>query len=153
MKQVIIYTDGSSLKNPGSSGWAAVLTFNQHEKELSGGYKLSTNNRMEIMAAIMALESLKQPCKVALHTDSRYVIDGITKWITGWLKRDWVDAKKKPVKNKDLWQRLLTATQQHQIDWIHVKAHSGVELNERCDQLAKDAAKRDNLPEDEGYVK
>ena len=152
MKEIDIYTDGSSLSNPGPSGWAGVLLYKGKTKELSDGYDLSTNNRMEILAAIETLNALREPCKVHLHTDSRYLIDGITKWIKGWIKRGWKDSKKKAVKNKDLWLALLEATKPHKITWVHVKAHSGVEYNERCDKLAKNAAKRPERKIDHGYL-
>lgn len=151
MKEVTIYTDGSSLKNPGPSGCASVLIYEGKEKELQNGYKLSTNNRMELMAIIQALQALNQKCSVNLYTDSRYAIDGATKWMHGWIKRDWKDSKRNPVKNVDLWQEIAKLVNKHNINWHHVKAHSGVELNERCDKLAKKAAKEKNLNEDLGY--
>lgn len=151
MSEVIIYTDGSSLSNPGKSGWAAVLKFNENYKEINQGYELSTNNRMEIMACIESLKLLKLPCKVKLHTDSKYVIDGITSWIHGWKQRGWVNSKRKPVENKDLWLILDEVASKHSIQWIHVKAHSGIELNERCDELAKEAANSSDLLIDENY--
>ena len=134
---VIIHTDGACKGNPGPGGWGAVLQAGGgHEKELWGGEPNTTNNRMELMAAIMALEALKRPCKVELHTDSKYVMDGISKWIFGWKKNGWKTADKKPVKNADLWQRLDAARLRHDVKWRWVKGHAGHELNERADQLA-----------------
>nr|AJO70731.1 ancestral ribonuclease H AncB [synthetic construct] len=150
MKQIEIYTDGSCLGNPGPGGWGALLRYNQHEKELSQGYAQTTNNRMELMAAIEALNSLKEPCNVILYTDSQYVKNGITKWIHNWKKNNWKTASGKPVKNQDLWQALDEAIQRHQIDWRWVKGHSGHPENERCDQLARQAAENPTQ-EDAGY--
>ncbi|MGL4859678.1 MAG: ribonuclease HI [Enterobacteriaceae bacterium] len=150
-KQVEIFTDGACLGNPGPGGYAAVLRYKQHEKELSGGYHLTTNNRMELLAAIMALEALSQPCSIILHTDSQYVRQGITKWIHNWKQRGWRTADKKPVKNSDLWQRLDSAEQRHQVEWRWVKGHSGHPENERCDELAKVAAQNPTA-EDSGYT-
>ena len=134
---VIIHTDGACKGNPGPGGWGAVLQAGGgHEKELWGGEPNTTNNRMELMAAIMALEALKRPCKVELHTDSKYVMQGITEWMRGWKARGWLTADKKPVKNADLWQRLDEARLRHDVKWRWVKGHAGHELNERADQLA-----------------
>ncbi|MFN3878774.1 MAG: ribonuclease HI [Brevundimonas sp.] len=134
---VIIHTDGACKGNPGPGGWGALLqTGGGHEKELWGGEANTTNNRMELMAAIMALEALKRPCKVELHTDSKYVMQGITEWMRGWKARGWLTADKKPVKNADLWQRLDAARLRHDVNWRWVKGHAGHELNERADQLA-----------------
>ncbi|WP_428063473.1 ribonuclease HI [Brevundimonas sp.] len=134
---VIIHTDGACKGNPGPGGWGAVLQAGGgHEKELWGGEPNTTNNRMELMAAIMALEALKRPCKVELHTDSKYVMQGITEWMRGWKARGWLTADKKPVKNADLWQRLDAARARHEVKWRWVKGHTGHELNERADQLA-----------------
>lgn len=137
---VEIATDGACKGNPGPGGWGALLRFGGKEKELSGAENPSTNNRMELMAAIRALEALKKPCRVTLSTDSRYVMDGLTKWIHGWLKNGWKTADKKPVKNADLWQQLLAAAAPHRIDWKWVKGHAGHPDNERADKLASDAA-------------
>ena len=134
--QVIIYTDGACKGNPGPGGWGVFLRYNEHKKELYGGDKSTTNNRMELMAAIIALESLKKPCEVKLYTDSKYVLQGITEWMDNWKKRGWRTAAKKPVKNDDLWRRLDLARENHQIDWIWVKGHSGDEGNEMADMLA-----------------
>ena len=134
---VIIHTDGACKGNPGPGGWGALLqTGGGHEKELWGNEANTTNNRMELMAAIMALEALKRPCKVELHTDSKYVMQGITEWMRGWKARGWLTADKKPVKNADLWQRLDAARLRHDVKWRWVKGHAGHELNERADQLA-----------------
>ncbi|WP_210396298.1 ribonuclease HI [Motiliproteus sediminis] len=151
MKQITAYTDGSCLGNPGPGGYGALLLFGKHHKELSQGYRLTTNNRMELMAAIAALEALTEPCKVILTTDSQYVRQGITQWIQGWKRKGWKTANKQPVKNVDLWQRLDAATRQHDIDWRWVKGHSGHPENERVDDLARDAASGDNLIEDSGF--
>lgn len=140
MKKVEIFTDGACKGNPGPGGWGAVLRTGGHEKELSGHAPATTNNRMELTAVIEALAALKSPCEVALHTDSRYVIDGITKWIFGWQKNDWKNAAKKPVLNIDLWQALLIAVRPHKISWHWVKGHAGHPENERADKLASDAA-------------
>ena len=137
---VEIATDGACKGNPGPGGWGALIRSGAHEKELSGGEALTTNNRMELMAAIEALNALKRPCAVTLSTDSRYVMDGLTKWIHGWKRNGWRTADKKPVKNAELWQALLAAAERHQIDWKWVKGHAGHPDNERADKLASDAA-------------
>jgi len=136
LPEVEIFTDGACKGNPGPGGWGAVLRSNGKERELSGGEALSTNNRMELMAAIEALNALKRPCHVQLYTDSNYVRDGITKWIHGWRRNGWKTADKKPVKNAELWQALVEATEPHRIDWHWVKGHSGHPENERADALA-----------------
>ena len=137
MSHVIIHTDGACKGNPGPGGWGAVLqTGGGHEKELWGGEANTTNNRMELTAAIMALEALTRPCRVDLHTDSKYVMQGVTEWIHGWKARGWKTADKKPVKNDDLWKRLDAARQRHEVHWRWVKGHAGHELNERADALA-----------------
>lgn len=133
---VIIYTDGACRGNPGKGGWGVLLRYKGSIKELHGGEYETTNNRMELMAAISALEALKKPCVVHLHIDSKYVLDGITKWMPNWKKAGWKTAAKKPVKNEDLWQRLDFAIQTHTIDWRWVKGHSGNQGNERADALA-----------------
>jgi ribonuclease HI len=137
---VEIATDGACKGNPGPGGWGAVLRHGKIEKFLSGGEAHTTNNRMEMLAAIMALEALKRPCQVQLSTDSVYVRDGITKWIGGWQRNGWKTAAKKPVANADLWMRLLDAAAPHRIEWLWVKGHAGHTDNERADQLASDAA-------------
>jgi ribonuclease HI len=135
--QVVIHTDGACSGNPGPGGWGAVLHYGEKEKELWGGELQTTNNRMELMAAIQALEALNKPCKVELHTDSTYVMKGISEWIHGWKRRGWLTADKKPVKNDDLWKRLDHARLRHQVDWRWVKGHAGHEYNERADLLAR----------------
>jgi ribonuclease HI len=137
MTEVVIYTDGACSGNPGPGGWGAVLRWNGTEKDLHGGELQTTNNRMELMAAISALEGLTRPSQVELHTDSKYLLDGITKWITGWQRNGWRTAAKKPVKNEDLWRRLVTAMDRHEIRWVWVKGHAGDEGNERADELAR----------------
>jgi ribonuclease HI len=139
MNHVEIYTDGACSGNPGPGGWGAILVFKTERKELSGGEILTTNNRMELMAAIAALEGLKRACDVHLYTDSMYLKDGITKWIDGWKKKGWKTADKKPVKNIDLWQRLDLARERHTISWRWVRGHDGHELNELADALARAA--------------
>ena len=136
---VDIYTDGACSGNPGPGGWGAILRYNGIEKELSGSDPGTTNNRMEMMAAIAALEALKRPARVRLHTDSTYLKDGITKWIHAWKARGWKTAGKKPVKNQDLWQRLEAAIEPHEVTWFWVKGHAGHLENERADELARDA--------------
>jgi len=136
---VEIFTDGACSGNPGAGGWGALLRYKGHEKELSGGEKETTNNRMEMMAVIMALESLKRPSKVKLTTDSKYVKDGLTKWIDGWIKNNWKTASKKPVKNVDLWQRLQEVSKNHDLEIFWVRGHDGHKENERVDKLAVDA--------------
>jgi len=135
--KVVIYTDGACSGNPGPGGWGALLMFGAQEKELCGGERQTTNNRMELMGAIQALEALTKPCKVELHTDSQYVMKGISEWIRGWKARGWLTADRKPVKNEDLWRRLDAARQRHDVDWRWVKGHSGHEQNERADGLAR----------------
>ena len=135
---VVIHTDGACSGNPGPGGWGAILRYNGHEKELKGGEPLTTNNRMELTAAIMALEALKRATTVELHTDSQYVKDGISKWIHGWKRNGWKTADKKPVKNVELWQRLDLALQRHQVSWHWVRGHAGHDDNERADELARE---------------
>lgn len=136
MTEIEIYTDGACKGNPGPGGWGALLRTGGHEKELFGGELLTTNNRMELMAVISALNALTRPCAIILHTDSQYVKNGITTWIHGWKKNGWKTADKKPVKNADLWLQLDEAQKRHRIDWRWVKGHSGHEFNERADELA-----------------
>ena len=142
MKHVEIFTDGACKGNPGKGGWGAVLRMGEREKELSGSERETTNNRMELMAAIEALNALKQPCRVTLHTDSKYVLDGITRWVFGWQKNGWKTADRKPVKNGDLWIALIEAVRPHRVEWVWVKGHDGHPENERADKLASDAALR-----------
>jgi ribonuclease HI len=136
-KRVTIYTDGACSGNPGPGGWGAILSFGDHKKELNGGEPATTNNRMELTAAIAALETLKQSCAVDLYTDSEYLRKGITGWIHGWKRNGWRTADKSPVKNVDLWQRLDAALGHHQVHWRWVKGHAGHALNERADELAR----------------
>jgi ribonuclease HI len=134
---VEIWTDGACSGNPGPGGWGAILSFKGKERELSGGEAMTTNNRMELMGAIAALETLTRPCTVALHTDSQYLRQGITAWIHGWKKNGWKTADRKPVKNEELWKRLDLALGRHKIEWKWVKGHAGDEMNERADVLAR----------------
>jgi ribonuclease HI len=138
-KPVVIYTDGACSGNPGPGGWAAILTYGDHCKEISGGEAVTTNNRMELTAAISALDALKQASRVELHTDSEYVMKGITQWIHGWKRKGWRTAGGDPVKNADLWQQLDAARQRHQVDWRWVRGHAGHPENERADELAREA--------------
>jgi ribonuclease HI len=135
--KVVIYTDGACRGNPGPGGWGAVLLFGPHEREIWGGEAATTNNRMELTAAIEALEALKRPCRVELHTDSKYLQTGISEWLPGWKARGWRTASKSAVKNDDLWRRLDAARLRHEVDWRWVKGHAGHELNERADALAR----------------
>ena len=152
MKEVALFTDGSCLGNPGPGGWAAILEYRGHLKELSQGYKLTTNNRMELLAVINGLAVLKESCSVQITTDSQYVKNGMTSWLAGWKRRNWVNSQKKPVKNKDLWQRLDQECSRHKIHWYWVKGHAGHTQNERCDELAKNAALGDGKIPDQGFV-
>lgn len=136
---VDIWTDGACSGNPGPGGWGAILAYGGAEKELSGAEAATTNNRMELMAAIQALEALKRSSKVRLHTDSKYVMDGVTKWIHGWKKNGWKTADKKPVKNEDLWKRLDEVNARHEVTWKWVKGHADNEMNNRADELARNA--------------
>jgi ribonuclease HI len=139
LSHVIIHTDGGAAPNPGFGGWAAILSFGDRDKELKGGEPDTTNNRMELMAAISALEALKRPCRIDLHTDSKYVQQGISQWIHNWKRNGWKTADKKPVKNGELWQRLDAAVALHQVRWHWVKGHAGHEFNERADRLVGEA--------------
>lgn len=140
MKNVEIFTDGACKGNPGPGGWGAVIRYGKHEKEISGSEPETTNNRMEMTAAINALNLLIEPCAVTLHTDSKYVLDGITKWVEGWQRNGWKNASKQPVRNADLWHALIEAVARHKIQWVWVKGHNGHIENERADRLASDAA-------------
>lgn len=144
MKKITIYTDGSSLGNPGNGGWGAILIYNDIKKEISGNAKNVTNNQMELLAAINSLKTLKEKCEVTLITDSTYVKNGITLWIKNWEKNNWQSANKKPVKNKELWQELANLNNQHQVKWQWVKGHSGDKYNDLVDNLARSAAEELN---------
>ena len=141
-QSVVIYTDGACKGNPGPGGWGALLSIGSTKKEIFGGELVTTNNRMEMTGAIRALTVLSEPCVVALHTDSKYVIDGITKWVFGWQRNGWKTAARKPVLNDDLWRELLEAVRPHEVKWVWVKGHAGHPENERADQLASAAALR-----------
>jgi ribonuclease HI len=147
MKRVDIFTDGACKGNPGPGGWGALLRVGRHEKELSGGEADTTNNRMEMTAAIRALNALIEPCEVVLYTDSRYVIDGITKWVHGWKKKGWINASRQPVRNADLWHELIAAALPHKVEWVWVRGHNGHVENERVDRLASDAALKAGVAE------
>ncbi len=136
---VTIYTDGACSGNPGPGGWAAVLTYGEHEKVLRGGASLTTNNRMELRAALSALQVLTRPCRVEIHTDSEYVRRGITEWIAGWARNGWLTSAKRPVKNQDLWRSLYVALKPHEVTWTWVRGHAGNAMNERVDRLAVSA--------------
>jgi ribonuclease HI len=140
VKLVEIFTDGACKGNPGPGGWGALIRYGDHEKEISGGDPDTTNNRMELMAAIKALNILIEPCKVTIFTDSKYVCDGITRWVAGWQRNGWKNASKQPVRNADLWHDLIDACVRHEIEWTWVKGHSGHTENDRADKLASDAA-------------
>ncbi|NLZ93559.1 MAG: ribonuclease HI [Firmicutes bacterium] len=140
MKKVIIYTDGACSGNPGPGGYGAVLLYGEHKKEISGGEKVTTNQRMELQAAIIALRQLKEPCQVKLHSDSAYLINAFNqRWFDKWKRNGWQNSKKEPVQNRDLWEELLKLSEQHQIEWIKVKGHADDELNNLCDRLAREA--------------
>ena len=152
---VTVYTDGACSGNPGPGGFGVILRCGDLEKEISEGYARTTNNRMELLAVVVALEALLRPCKVEVHSDSQYVVNAFNQhWVQGWLKRGWKNSNKQPVKNVDLWKRLLAAKEPHQVSWVWVKGHAGHELNERCDQLATEAADGLSGPllDDEGFA-
>jgi ribonuclease HI len=151
-KEVIIYTDGGCINNPGPGGYGVVLLYGKHRKELSGGYKLTTNNRMELMAVIEGLKALKEPCKVKVHSDSRYVVDGINLgWAKRWKENNWLRTKSEKAINPDLWEQLLSECEKQDVEFIWVQGHAGNKENERCDELSYRAAEQDNLAEDNGY--
>ena len=160
MMRVTVYTDGSSRGNPGPGGYGAVLLYTdpagvEHKKELYQGYRRTTNNRMELLAVVVALEALLRPCEVEVHSDSQYVVNAFNQhWVEGWIKKGWKNSQKQPVKNEDLWKRLLAAKEPHKVSWVWVKGHAGHELNERCDELATSAADgfAGPLIDDEGFV-
>ena len=140
MQDVIIYTDGACSGNPGKGGWGAVLLYGEHLKEISGGERQTTNQRMELQAAVEALKLLKKPCTVKLHSDSAYHINCFkTRWYVNWEKNGWVNSKKEPVANRDLWEQLIDLYRTHKVEWVKVKGHAGVKWNERCDELARAA--------------
>ena len=151
MKKIQVYTDGSCLGNPGPGGYGAILIYNDSRRELSDGYAHTTNNRMEMLACIKGLQALTETCEVTLTTDSQYVRQGITQWIHNWKKRGWKTAAKQPVKNSDLWKLLDSAQEKHKVTWQWVKGHSGHPENERCDDLAREAAEANPTQEDTGY--
>ena len=151
-KHVIAYTDGSALGNPGPGGYGVILQHGDYERELSGGFRHTTNNRMEILAAIEALKALKEPCQVTLHTDSQYLVNAMTKgWAERWRANGWMRNKKEPALNPDLWEELLRLSKVHQVAFVWVRGHAGNHRNERCDVLAKEAAQLPDLPPDVGY--
>lgn len=152
MKKLDIYTDGACSGNPGAGGYGVVMLYKGARKELSQGYKVTTNNRMEMLAVIKALEALKEPCEVTLYSDSKYVVDSITKgWVYGWKKRGWVKSDKKKALNVDLWERILPLLEKHKVEFVWVKGHADNVENERCDELARIALAEDNLLEDKNY--
>lgn len=152
MKRIEIYTDGACTGNPGPGGYGAVLLYGEHRKELSGGYTLTTNNRMEIMAVIKALEALKAPCEVKLYSDSRYVVDAVEKgWAVKWRQKNWMRTKTEAAMNPDLWQRMLELLETHRVKFIWVKGHAANKENERCDELAREAIISGELQSDGGY--
>lgn len=153
LNQVIIHADGSSLGNPGPGGWGALLDWNGQRKTLNRGYRLTTNNRMEIRGVLHALEHLTRPCRVTVFTDSQYVRDAVEKkWLQNWVRNGWLTAGKKPVKNRDLWEQLLPLLSKHEVRFCWIKGHAGHPENEECDRLAKRSASQANLPADDGYV-
>lgn len=139
---VEIFCDGACSGNPGPGGWGTILRFNGSEKELSGGEKETTNNRMELTAAIEGLSALKRPCRVVVTTDSQYLVKGMTEWLAGWQKKGWINSKREPVMNRDLWERLVDLSRQHSVDWRWVRGHAGHAENERCDELARRAIEK-----------
>jgi ribonuclease HI len=146
LREIVIYTDGACSYNPGPGGWAAVLLYGEHRKEISGGNPKTTNNRMELTAVIEALKALKQPCRVKVHSDSAYIVNCFKqKWYLNWQKNGWVNSAKKAVENKDLWQELLRLTGTHEVEFIKVKGHSDVKWNNRCDELARAAVPRNHV--------
>jgi ribonuclease HI len=151
-KRVAIWCDGACVGNPGPGGYGIVLLYGARRRELSGGFRRTTNNRMELLAAIVALETLREPCAVELHSDSRYVVEALRqKWLDGWRARGWRTSAKQPVANRDLWERLLPAMAPHEVTWKWVRGHSGNVENERCDVLAETAARGEDLAIDSGY--
>lgn len=153
LKDVTVYTDGACLGNPGPGGYGVVLLYNAHRRELAGGFRLTTNNRMEMMAAIVALSALKLPCQVTLHSDSQYLVDAVEKgWARRWRANGWMRNKKERAVNPDLWERLLDLCERHEVAFRWVRGHAGNPENERCDRLATEAARAADLPPDSGYL-
>lgn len=154
LKKIIIYTDGACTGNPGAGGYGAVIIEDEQRQEISGGFRLTTNNRMEMMAAIVALQTLETKSEVILHSDSKYIVDAVTQgWAKRWQANNWKRNKKEKAKNPDLWQDLLDLCDRHQVDFVWVKGHAGIPENERCDRLAVSAAQQLSLPDDLGYIK
>lgn len=154
LKKITIYTDGACTGNPGAGGYGAVILSEEKRQEISGGFRLTTNNRMEMMAAIVALQTLGAKSDVTLHSDSKYIVDAVTQgWAKRWQANNWKRNKKERAKNPDLWQDLLDLCNQHQVDFVWVKGHAGIPENERCDRLAVNAAHQPSLPDDLGYIK
>ena len=154
MKKIEIFTDGACSGNPGRGGYGVILSYNGVKKEISEGFESTTNNRMELLAAIKGLEALKEPCEVTLYSDSKYLVDAINKnWIDSWQKNGWKNSKKEPVKNRELFERLIALLKKHTVEFCWVKGHDGHEENERCDFLATSAASGENLSIDKDYVK
>ena len=152
LKQIVIYTDGSCLNNPGPGGWGVVLLYGDHRRELSGGFRETTNNRMELMAAISGLEALKEKCRVTLYSDSQYVVKGMAQgWARRWQANGWKRNKREKAISPDLWERLLNLAENHEIEFKWVRGHAGIPENERCDELALEAAQDNDLPIDGGY--
>ena len=153
MKQVTIHTDGAAKGNPGPGGFGVVMQYNGRRGEICGGFERTTNNRMELLAAIRGLEALREPCRVSLHSDSRYLVDAMTKgWLRGWKARGWTRGKGQHLKNTDLWKRLASAAAPHEMEWKWLKGHAGHAENERCDELADAAARADRLAVDDGFL-
>ena len=153
MKKVQLYTDGACSGNPGKGGYGAILRYNENEKVLSEGFRLTTNNRMELLAAIAGLEALREPCEVELYSDSKYLVDAVTKgWVYGWKKKGWKKSDGKPALNVDLWERLLRQMAVHKVEYVWLKGHAGHPENERCDRLAVAAYGGDKLSEDVNYT-
>jgi len=153
MKKVTIHTDGGCKGNPGPGGYGVVLEHGKHRKELAAGYRMTTNNRMELRAAIAGLEVLREPCEVTIYSDSKYLVEANTqRWIQGWQRKNWINSKKEPVKNRDLWERLITAMAPHKVHWKWVKGHAGHAGNERCDELANAAISSGSLLVDDGFA-
>lgn len=152
LKKVVIYTDGCCLGNPGAGGYGVILRYNHHEKHFSGGFRLTTNNRMEIMAAIIGLSALKERCRVIIYSDSQYLVEAMTKgWVVRWKANHWWRNKDEQAMNFDLWERVLSLCEKHSVTFLWIKGHDGHPENEACDRLAKYAARQDGLPHDEGY--